>query len=75
MRLVWLTALESSEPVGIPVDRIALVEQKTPTEGHAVAIHLDIGKEIRVMESLTAIRAMLESMDADKDRADENNFT
>ena len=69
--MVWLTALESSEPIGVPVVRIALIEQKMPTEGHAVAIHLDTGKELRVMESLTAIRAMLETIGTDGNGADE----
>lgn len=64
--MIWLTALESSEPVGIAVDRVTLVEQKTPTEGHAVAIHLDTGKEIRVIESMTSIRAMLETIGGDE---------
>ena len=65
MQTLWLTALDTSEPVGVPVARIALIEQKSPKEGQAVALHLDTGKEIRVMESLTAIRAMLESEPSD----------
>lgn len=75
MRMIWLTALESSEPVGVPIARIALVEQKMPAEGHAVAIYLDTGKEIRVMESLTAIRAMLETSGPDSVGPDGKGFT
>ena len=52
----WFTAVESSEPVGIPVDRITMIEQKTRDEGLVVAIHLDAGKEIRVIESLDRVR-------------------
>ena len=58
--MIWLTGLESAEPVGVPVMRIVLVEQKSPKEGHAVALHLDTGKEIRVMESLGDVRALIE---------------
>ncbi|MFK7942462.1 MAG: hypothetical protein AB8B85_06075 [Paracoccaceae bacterium] len=59
MQMLWLTALDSSETVGVPMSRIALIEQKSPREGHAVALHLDTGKEIRVMEGLGEIRDML----------------
>ena len=61
--MIWLTALETSEAVGIPTMRIALIEQKSPTQGHAVAIHLDTGKELRVMESLADVRARIEAAD------------
>ncbi|MEM1130453.1 MAG: hypothetical protein AAGB15_06280 [Pseudomonadota bacterium] len=58
-RYIWLSSVETSEPVGIPVDRIALIEQKTLKEGNIVAIFLDTGKEVRVMESLDRVRHLL----------------
>ena len=61
MRLIWLTALETSEPVGVPVARIAMIEQKSMKDAQIVAIHLDTGKEIRVIEPLAEIRRMVES--------------
>lgn len=60
MTLIWLTHLETSEQIGIVRARVAWLEQKPPKDGHAVAIHLDTGQEIRVMESLADVRQMLE---------------
>ena len=60
MRMIWLTGVETSEPLGIPVSRVTLVERKPARDGHVVAIFLDTGKEIRVMEPLQDVRAALE---------------
>lgn len=59
-RWIWLTHLETSEPVGIPIDKIAMIEQKEPHTGNVIVIFLESGKEIRVVESLTHIRNVLE---------------
>ena len=56
---LWLTSVETSEPVGIPVARISMIEQKEPHTGNVVAIFLDTGKEVRVIESLETVRRML----------------
>lgn len=56
---IWLTLVETSEPVGIPIRRIAMIEQKEPQTGNVVAIFLDTGKELRVVESLATIQRML----------------
>lgn len=57
--VLWLTSVETSESVGIPPHRIAMIEQKSGAEGHVVAIFLDTGKEIRVIESLDRIKKLL----------------
>jgi len=57
---IWVTNIETSEPVGVRVDQILLVEQKRPADGGAVAIYLAHGKEIHVMESFRAVREMTE---------------
>ena len=59
MRLIWLTALETSEPVGIVAARIAVIEQKAMKDAQVVALHLDTGKEVRVMEPLDEVRRQL----------------
>ena len=61
--MIWLTALETSEPVGVPVARLAMVEQKSMKDAQIVAVHLDTGKEIRVMEPLAEVRRMIEGGD------------
>ncbi len=58
--LLWLTSVETSEIVGIAPQRIAMIEQKTAKEGNVVAIFLDTGKEVRVIEALSDVRAQLE---------------
>ena len=58
----WLTAVDSSEPIGIPIERIAMIEQKARGEGMVVAIHLDAGKEIRVIESLQRVREIVDDV-------------
>ena len=57
--VLWLSNVETSEPVGIPVHRIALIEQKSAMEGSVVAVFLDTGKELRVIESLAVVKARL----------------
>lgn len=56
---IWMTNIDTSEPVGIRVDQILLVEQKRPENGGAVAIYLAHGKEIQVIESFQAVRDMI----------------
>ncbi|MEL6999298.1 MAG: hypothetical protein AAFP68_13625 [Pseudomonadota bacterium] len=57
---LWLTLLESSEPVGIPIARISMIEQKGPATGSVVTIFLDSGKEVQVMECLAEVRRKLD---------------
>lgn len=58
--MIWLTNIETAEPVGAPVDKIVLIEQKRPQDGGAVAIYLAHNKEIYVSESLSRIAELLE---------------
>ena len=62
-QFLWLTAIESAEPIGIAVERIAMIEQKARGEGLVVAIHLDTGPEIRVVESLDCVRQAIAGAD------------
>lgn len=57
--VIWLSNVETSEPVGIPLHRIALIEQKSGQEGNVVAVFLDTGKELRVIESLDVVKARM----------------
>lgn len=57
---LWFTSVESSEPVGIPLARIAMIERKGPQTGGVVAIFLDTGKEIRVIEAFETVRKMVD---------------
>lgn len=57
---IWVTNVDTSEPVGVRVDQILLIEQKRPEDGGAVAIYLAHGKELHVIESFRAVRAMVE---------------
>ena len=61
--ILWLTAVETAEPVGIPVDRLVMIEQKSIKEAQVVALHLDTGKEIRVVEPLAEVRKRLDAAD------------
>lgn len=56
---LWLTSVETSEPIGIPISRISMIERKEAHTGNVVAVFLDTGKEVRVMESLNAVKEML----------------
>lgn len=56
---IWVTNIDTSEPVGVRVDQILLVEQKRPEDGGAVAIYLAYGKELYVIESFKAVRDMI----------------
>ncbi len=38
--MISLTNIDTAEPVGAPVDKIVLIEQKRPQDGGAVAIYL-----------------------------------
>lgn len=62
-RMIWLTNIDTAEPVGAPVDKIVLIEQKRPQDGGAVAIYLAHDKEIYVSESLARIAELLEDND------------
>lgn len=57
--MIWLTSLETSEPIGIAQHRITTIEQKPLQEANVVAIFLDTGQEVRVIESLSAVRQRL----------------
>ena len=57
---IWVTNIDTSEPVGVRVDQILLLEQKRPEDGGAVAIYLAHAKELHVMESFRAVRQMIE---------------
>lgn len=59
-RLIWLTNIDTAEPVGIPVEKVVLIEQKRPQDGGAVALYLESDKEIYVSESLERIGELLE---------------
>ncbi len=65
--ILWLSGVETSEPVGIPVARIAMIEQKSAAEGQVVAIFLDTGKEVRVIEALATVRQRLADLAANRD--------
>lgn len=60
---LWLTSVETSEPIGIPVARISMIERKEAHTGNVVAVFLDTGKEIRVIESFDVVRGMLSAED------------
>ncbi len=66
--MIWLTSIETSESVGIPPERIVMIERKSAKDGHAVAIFLENGKEVRVMEPLSAVRAQLEGEKPEEDK-------
>jgi hypothetical protein len=65
MDMIWLTSVDTSEVIGLVRSRIVFVEQKPAKEGHVVAIFLDTGREIRVMEPLSEVRMQLEGEKAD----------
>ena len=58
--LIWLTNIETAEPVGLPLSRVLMIEQKQPQEGGTVTFFLDHGKEVQVSESLARIRDAIE---------------
>lgn len=58
-KMIWLTNIDTAEPVGLPVDKIVLIEQKRAQDGGAVAIYLAHDKEIYVSESLTHVSDLL----------------
>ena len=60
MRMIWLTALETSEPLGLNADHIVAIEQKSAKDSHAVGIHLDTGREFLVIENLSDVRALIQ---------------
>ena len=62
--MLWLTSVETSETVGIPFPRVLMIEQKSAREGNVVAIFLENGKEVRVMEPLSVVRAQLEAAES-----------
>jgi len=59
-QFIWVTNIDTSEPVGVRIDQVLLFEQKRPEDGGAVAIYLAHGKELHVMESFRAVREMVE---------------
>lgn len=59
-RIIWLTNIDTAEPVGVPVEKILLIEQKRPQDGGAVALYLAHDKEVYVSESLPRIAELME---------------
>lgn len=59
--MLWLTSVETSELVGLAISRIVMIEQKSAREGNVVAIFMESGKEVRVIETLGAVRAQLDA--------------
>lgn len=57
--ILWFTAVETAEQVGVPIARLVMIEQKSVKEAQVVALHLDTGKEIRVVEPLARVREIL----------------
>ncbi|MEL7464191.1 MAG: hypothetical protein AAFN79_09000 [Pseudomonadota bacterium] len=62
---IWLTNVETAEPIGFPISKLLLVEQKRPQDGGAVALYLDHGKEVQVSESLARIKERIAAAGAD----------
>lgn len=59
---VWLTNIDTSEPVGFPLSKVLLIEQRRAQDGGAVSIVLENGKELMVSESLLRVtKAMSEA--------------
>lgn len=56
---IWLTNIDTAEPVGVPVSKVLLIEQKRAQDGGAVALYLEHGKEVYVSESLNRVREIL----------------
>ena len=65
MGFAWFTAIDSAEEVGVPVRRILMVEQKARNEDLIVALHLDGGIQIDVVESLEMVRERIATASAD----------
>jgi hypothetical protein len=61
--LIWLTNIETAEPVGVPLSKVLLIEQKRPQNGGAVALYLDHGKEVQVSESLASVKERIAAAD------------
>lgn len=59
-RLIWLTNIDTAEPVGVPVEKVVLIEQKRPQDGGAVALYLECNREIYVSESRERITELFE---------------
>lgn len=59
--LIWLTNIETAEPVGLPLSKVLLIEQKRPQEGGAVTFFLEHGKEVQATESLARICESIEA--------------
>ncbi|MEM7268184.1 MAG: hypothetical protein AAF401_02910, partial [Pseudomonadota bacterium] len=63
--IIWLTNIDTAEPVGLSAAKMVLIEQKRPQDGGAVAIYLDFGKEVHVAESLSRVRELTEGASSD----------
>ena len=57
--MIWLTNIETTETVGLPLSKLLLIEQKRPQDGGAVTLYLDHGKEIQVSESLASVKSAI----------------
>ena len=65
MGFAWFTAIDSAEEVGVPVRRILMVEQKARNEDLIVALHLEGGIQIHVVESLEMVRERIATASTD----------
>ncbi len=57
--ILWLTNIETAEPVGVPLSKLLLIEQKRAQDGGAVALYLDHGREVHVSESLSRVHELI----------------
>ena len=57
--ILWLTNIETAEPVGVPLSKLLLIEQKRAEDGGAVALYLDHGREVHVSESLSRVNELI----------------
>ena len=65
MGFAWFTAIDSAEEVGVPVRRILMVEQQARNEDLIVALHLEGGIQIHVVESLEMVRERIATASTD----------
>lgn len=59
--ILWLTNIDTAEPVGVPLSKLLLIEQKRAQDGGAVALYLDHGREVHVSESLPRVNELIEA--------------
>jgi len=67
--ILWLTNIDTAEPVGVPLSKLLLIEQKRAQDGGAVALYLDHGREIHVSESLSRVNELIEYHSGNSDKS------